>query len=151
MERRKALAISAAIVATAATGGVAFAANMGLLGFAGGDPAVGNLDARNIAELAADSTAGDTPSTSASTLPEVIVVDEYVDDSTATSDTAGAGSSGSSSGVASVPGSATSHANPSVTAVTHVPQPPPSGDHDDDQYEDDDDHEGEHEGDEDDD
>lgn len=135
MERRKALAISAAIVATVAAGGVAFAANMGLLGFAGSDPAVGNLDARNVAELTANTATTD------STLPEVIVVDEYVNDSAGSGGTAATGSGTSPSS----PSATVATQAPSGTVATQAP-PPPGDDHDNGQYEDheDGDHDGDH-------
>jgi hypothetical protein len=50
MDRRRALAIAATTAMTLSAGALAFAANLGLLAHADGD-SVGNLNAKNVAEL----------------------------------------------------------------------------------------------------
>lgn len=71
MERRKALTLAGSAAMVVAAGGIAMAANFGVLGVAGaGDGSVGTLDANNVTGLV------ETTTTSA-VAPQVVYIDQY--------------------------------------------------------------------------
>ena len=69
MDRRKALTFAGTAAMVVAAGGIAMAANFGVLGVAGaGDDSVGTLDTENI---------GDLGSTTTTAPPQVVIIDQY--------------------------------------------------------------------------
>jgi hypothetical protein len=71
MERRKALTLAGSAAMVVAAGGIAMAANFGVLGVAGaGDGSVGTLDANTVSGLV-------EPTTTTADEPQVVYIDQY--------------------------------------------------------------------------
>jgi hypothetical protein len=146
MERRKALTLAGSAAMVVAAGGIAMAANFGVLGVAGaGDGSVGTLDANTVSGLAETTT-------TAPAEPQVVVIDQYDvvpgqtgptddagDDAAADSDHEGDDSNGQAPG-ASTP---TPTAGPAPT-VTTSPHESDDEEHEEPEAEHEDEHEVEH-------